>query len=252
MSKVRWLAGLGILVMALAMLFPLAVGAAPPADAAKGKEVWDAKACKSCHGPQGEGRFAAPLAGTARTAEEVIAQVRKPRQNMPAFNERQISDAEIRDAVDYLKTLQRPASFTPVRYEAKADDPPGKVLFNNKRCVACHGEDFSRTAAGIVASGRKTLSVEDVTKQLRTPRANMPAYNETQVTAAEAQQIHAWLAPLVEKAAQAPASAAAPAAAATPQALPTTGGPAGLLVGLLVGLAGLGAAGFGVVARRRR
>lgn len=249
MSKVRWMAVMGILVLALAMLFPIVAGAAPPADAAKGKEVWDAELCKNCHGPQGEGRLAAPLAGTQRTHEEVIAQVRRPRQNMPAFNERQISDTEIRDAVDYLKTLQRPASFTPVRYEAKADDPAGKVLFNNKRCVACHGEAFAQTAAGIVASGRRTLSLEDVTKQLRTPRANMPAFSEAQVTAAEAQQIHAWLAPIVERAAQAPASAGA---AATPSAMPTTGAPGGMLLGLLVGLAGLGVAGLGMALRRIR
>lgn len=243
-----------VLILALVALFPALVAAAPPQDApsappqdaANGQKVWAAKPCKSCHGDNGEGKYAAPLAGTARTAQEAIQQVRNPRSQMPMFNEQKISDQEITDIIDYMKTLQRPASFQPVRYEAQASDPQGKVLFNQKRCVACHG-DFTRTAGGIVASGRKTLADADVEKQLRTPRQNMPRFSEQQVSQAEAQAIAAYLRPIVEQV----AAGGAPAAAPAPAQLPTTGGDPSLLTALFAAL-GMASVAVGVALRRRR
>ncbi len=254
MPKLRWsMLPMAVLALALIALFPLITAAAPPQDAAAGQKTWDAKLCKSCHGPQGEGKLAAPLAGYPKTAADAIAQVRNPRQNMPKFSAQQVSDQEITDMVDYLKTLPRPASFTPVRYEAKADDPPGKVIFNQKRCVGCHGEDFSRTAGFVVQSGRTSLSEADVTKQLRTPRQNMPMFSETQVTADDIKALTPFLNAAVVKAAQGSAAApAAPAAAATPAALPTTGGELPTLAMGLVGLLGLVSAGVGLALRRFR
>ena len=228
-----------IVIIMMFALIPASVGAEPAADAANGQKVWDSKLCKNCHGDKGEGKYAAPLAGTQRTAAEAIAQVRKPRANMPMFDEKKITDQEITDVIDYLKTLQRPAAFTPVQTPTEASDPPGKAIFIAKRCVACHG-DFARTAAGVVASGRKTLAEADVLKQLRTPRANMPMFNETQVTAADITAIANYLKPIVEK-----------AAGATPAALPTTGGDPGLLTSLF-SLFGVLSVAAGLVLRRFR
>ena len=251
---------LAVLILALVALFPALVGAAPPQDplsappqdAANGQKVWAAKPCKSCHGDNGEGKYAAPLAGTARTAQEAINQVRNPRSQMPAFSPQQISDQEITDIVDYMKTLQRPASFQPIRAETQASDPQGKVLFAQKRCVACHG-DFARTAGGVVASGRKTLTDADVEKQLRSPRQNMPRFSEQQVSQAEAQAIAAYLRPIVEQVAASGAPAAAPAAGqpAAPAQLPTTGADPGLLTALVAAL-GMASVAAGMALRRRR
>ncbi|MCW5850749.1 MAG: c-type cytochrome [Anaerolineae bacterium] len=249
-----------VLILALVALFPALVAAAPPQDpasappqdAANGQKVWAAKPCKSCHGDNGEGKYAAPLAGTARTTQEAIQQVRSPRSMMPMFNPQQVSDQEITDIIDYMKTLQRPASFQPIRYEAQPNDPQGKVLFNQKRCVACHG-DYTRTAAGIVASGRKTLTDADVEKQLRTPRQFMPRFSEQEVSQAEAQAIAAYLRPIVEQVAAsggAPA-AAAPAAAPAPAQLPTTGADPSLLTALFAAL-GMASVAAGLALRRRR
>lgn len=229
-----------IVIIMMFALIPASVGAEPAADAANGQKVWEAKLCKNCHGDKGEGKYAGPLAGTQRTAAEAIAQVRKPRANMPAFNDKQITDQEITDIVDYMKTLQRPAAFTPVQTTVPADAPAGTNLMVSKRCVACHGTDFAVTARFIAQAGRKTITVDEVTKQLRTPRANMPMFNETQVTAADIALIANIAKTAVEK-----------AAGATPAALPTTGGDPGLLTSL-VSLFGVLSVAAGLVLRRFR
>ncbi|MCW5881517.1 MAG: c-type cytochrome [Anaerolineae bacterium] len=244
MRKVQWYALPVAALLLLLAMFPLVAGAEPPQDAANGQKVWDTKLCKNCHGPQGEGKYGLPLAGTQKTAADFITQVRTPRQNMPAFDASRISDQEITDIHDYMATLTAPASFTPVRYTPAADDPPGKVLFNQKRCVACHG-DFSQTAAGIVKSGRTTLTQADVEKQLHTPRQFMPRFSDTQVTAADAAAITAYLAPIVAQAAGAPAQPA-------PTQLPTTGGVLPMLFMSLAALAGFVSVAAGLLLRRLR
>ena len=237
------LTGIVLLLLTLA-IFPLAASAEPPQDAANGPKVWDTKLCKNCHGPQGEGKYGLPLAGTQKSAADFITQVRTPRQFMPAFDASRISDQEITDIHDHMATLTAPPAFTPVRYTPAADDPPGKVLFNQKRCVACHG-DFSQTAAGIVKSGRTTLTQADVEKQLRTPRQFMPHFSETQVTTADAAAITAYLGPMVAQAAGAPAQPA-------PTQLPTTGGALPMLFMSLAALTGFAAAAAGILLRRFR
>ncbi|MSP12270.1 MAG: c-type cytochrome [Chloroflexi bacterium] len=221
--------------------------AAPPTDAVAGKTTWDAKACKSCHGTNGEGKYAGPLAGTTRTVDEVLAQVRNPRSMMPLFKTDKVTDTEIKDMYDYLKTLTKPASFAPLVYQAKADDLPGKVLFNQKRCAACHGEGAERVAQIVLGAGRKTISEAEVLTQLRTPRNNMPMFKDTIVSNADASTIAAFLKTVVEKAAAAPP--AAPAAA--PAALPTTGG-AELPLAPLAGIGGMLSMILGLAIRRFR
>lgn len=250
MTKLNKSVLVSAMVIALVLLFPMLASAEPPQDAAAGQKTWEAKLCKNCHGPMGEGRYAGPLAGTARTTAEAIAQVRGPRAQMPAFNAQQISDQEITDIVDYMKTLTRPAAFTPVRYDAKADDPPGKVLFNQKRCAACHGENFQNTAPLLARAGRKGLTLAEVTKQVRTPANMMPTFKTDFVTDADIATMQPWLnAQVVAAAAAAPA---APAPAATPGALPTTGGDPSTLAMALISLMGFLSVAAGLVLRRRR
>jgi mono/diheme cytochrome c family protein len=223
-------------------------------DPVKGKALWEAKNCKSCHGPNGEGKYAGPRAGDGKTAADWIKQVRTPRQNMPAFDEKHITDQEITDMNAYMQTLPKPASFTPVAYTPAADDMPGKVLFNQKRCVACHGADPSGFVKARFTDKGRTVTAADVIKQLRTPAQNMPMFSVTQVSDAEATQIADYYKSLVVAAA--PAPTAAPAATAAPATLPTAGGATPWMVwAMLIVLGGLSVLGIGiglnVLARKR-
>lgn len=93
-------------VLAVASLLPAGAAAqAWPAagDAAAGRQVF-ATNCAACHGPNAEGRGAAPsLVGVAErtTVEEVEGIIRRGRSGMPAFGDR-LSDAEIADVVAFL------------------------------------------------------------------------------------------------------------------------------------------------------
>jgi len=262
MIRLMRLAGLALIALSVWFAWPVenVVHADPALDAAAGQKVWAAKACKSCHGANAEGKYARVLAGYDKTADDVIKQVRTPRNAMPAFNTTQISDADIRDLFDYLKTLTPPASFTAVTYQAQAGDDPGKVLFNQKRCVACHGENAERVAQIVLGRGGKTITPEEVMKQVRTPRANMPTFRPEWVTDADIAIIAPFLKSVVEKAAAAapaaattpaPAAAATPAPAQAPATLPKTGDEMPLLpYALIVGLIGMTLLGASFMLRR--
>ena len=212
----RKMFAVSMLLAAMLVLFAGTALAQGDGNADKGKTLWEANLCKSCHGANGEGKYAGPLAGTTRTAEEVIKQARTPRANMPAFDAVHVSDMDLTDMWAYLRTLSKPASFTPTTYTAAASDMPGKVLFNQKRCVACHGSDPSGFVKARFTNNGRTVSAAAVIKQLRTPFQKMPMFNTTKVSDEQAGQIADYLKSL---------AAAAPAAgAAAPKTLPTAGG----------------------------
>ena len=67
-----------------------ATGAAPTGNAEAGKGHWanGNTSCRNCHGADGEGAFAAALAGRINlTYERFRAQVRSPAERMPAYVE---------------------------------------------------------------------------------------------------------------------------------------------------------------------
>jgi mono/diheme cytochrome c family protein len=263
MIRLMRLIGLALMTLSVWMAAPVqqVAYADPSLDAAEGKKVWDAKACKSCHGANAEGKYARVLAGYDKTADDIIKQVRTPRNAMPAFSATVISDVEIRNLFDYLKTLTPPASFTAQTYQAQAGDDPGKVLFNQKRCAACHGENAERVAQIVLGRGGKTITADEIKTQVRTPRRNMPVFRPEYVTDADIAAMAPFLKSVVEKAAAAapaaattpaPAAAATPAPAQAPATLPKTGAETPLLpYALIVGLVGITLLGASFVLRRR-
>ena len=123
-------------------------------DAAKGKTLWEGNSCKRCHGENGEGKYAGPRAGDGKKAADWIKQVRTPRQNMPAYSSTQLSDADLTDMWAFMQTLTKPASFTPIAYTPAEGDLPGKALFSQKRCVACHGDGKGLVKTRFTDKGR--------------------------------------------------------------------------------------------------
>ncbi|MCX7668453.1 MAG: cytochrome c [Anaerolineae bacterium] len=230
--------------LVLMVLLAATVAAQGTGDPVKGKAAWEAANCKSCHGANGEGKFAGPRAGDGKTAADWIKQVRTPRANMPAYSVAQISDATLTDMWAYMQTLPKPASFTPYSVPVPATDPAGKQLWSQKRCEACHSNFGQGMIKTRFVDQNRAITTEVVLKQLRTPAKAMPAFNATQVTDAQAAQI----AEFMKAQADAIKKAAAPAAPA-PAAMPKTGGD--LMPWFLSGLALLGA-GAGLMWRRRR
>lgn len=91
----------------VALPFAAAAQDAPRGDPVAGKQLFDSKACYSCHGYVGQGsregpRLAPPLAFPA-----FLAQLREPRAIMPPYKEAILSDQQAADIVAYLASVPR-------------------------------------------------------------------------------------------------------------------------------------------------
>ena len=111
MSAMRHSLALAALVLALAAP---ARADAPAGDAAAGKRVYLADGCFECHGRVGQGGAylgpAPSLAATELPYDAFLQQLREPANNMPAYAEAVLPEAQAADIYAYLRSLPgRPA-----------------------------------------------------------------------------------------------------------------------------------------------
>ena len=233
MRHVRRVSTLLLVLLVFVSLSASFALAAPPAqDPDNGKALWEQALCQKCHGAAGEGMWAGPLAGSDKTVEDWVAQVRSPRNRMPHFSPEQVSDAMVMDMHAYLATLTKPESFTPADAGLPADAPAGQQLLVEKRCVACHGT--TGPIQGFQSRGQ-TPSAEAVINQLRTPFKNMPMFTAEQVSDEEATLIAEFLVSQV-----------------SPASLPATGGSNSSILALVLLLLGGGLLLMGLALRSLR
>jgi mono/diheme cytochrome c family protein len=106
------------LLFLAAILSTAALAAETPAgDAANGKRLFVKDGCYECHGYAGQGGFAgARIADIELKAKGLIAYVRAPAGQMPAYKEKVISDQQLTDIWAYLESLPKakPAKDIPL------------------------------------------------------------------------------------------------------------------------------------------
>jgi len=105
------LARLGLLAITFAATCALAQ---PDGDAERGRKLFMDKMCFTCHGTLGQGgeRGSGPqVAPAAWPYEAFVQQIRHPRQDMPRYSAKYVSDDELRDMYAYLTSIKpwRPA-----------------------------------------------------------------------------------------------------------------------------------------------
>jgi len=87
---------------------------APAGDAARGKKVYMEQLCYTCHGTVGQGgdRGSGPrIYPNPYPFPAFVMQVRKPRQTMPPYQEKHVSDQDLADMYHYLfSTKPAPAA----------------------------------------------------------------------------------------------------------------------------------------------
>ena len=87
---------------------------APPGSAERGKKAYLQQLCHTCHGTVGQGgeRGAGPkIYPNPYPWQAFLTQVRKPRQVMPPYTEKNVSDQEVADMYHYLfSTKPSPAA----------------------------------------------------------------------------------------------------------------------------------------------
>ena len=87
---------------------------APPGNAERGKKAYLEQLCYTCHGTVGQGgdRGSGPkIYPNPYPFPAFVMQVRKPRQGMPPYNEKHVSDQDLADMYHYLfSTKPSPAA----------------------------------------------------------------------------------------------------------------------------------------------
>ena len=111
------------LTLAAFVAAAIGFGAEPPqpqADRAKGKELYVKYSCYACHDFDGHGGAGARLVPMKLLLPVFTAYVRGPRQ-MPAYREKVMSDADLAEIWNYLKTIPEspPAKSIPLLEQFK-------------------------------------------------------------------------------------------------------------------------------------
>jgi len=78
---------------------------APPGDAKRGARIFIQQLCHNCHGTVGQGgeRGAGPrIYPNPFPFQAFVMQVRRPRQAMPPYTEKHLSDQDLADIYHYL------------------------------------------------------------------------------------------------------------------------------------------------------
>jgi mono/diheme cytochrome c family protein len=87
---------------------------APPGNAERGRKVFMEQLCYTCHGTVGQGgdRGSGPkIYPNPFPYAAFVTQVRKPRQSMPHYDEKYVSDQDLADIYHYLfSTKPSPAA----------------------------------------------------------------------------------------------------------------------------------------------
>lgn len=81
---------------------------APRGDAANGKKLFQAVGCFQCHGFVGQGGAAGPKLIDPTPYPAFITQLRTPRQVMPPYTERVLTDQQVADIYAHVKTFPLP------------------------------------------------------------------------------------------------------------------------------------------------
>ena len=105
--------GFAVALIALPLAAPSFAQSA--GDAARGKQVFMADACYTCHGTTGAGGGPAgpKLAHDGLSPEAILQQIRHPQAQMPAYSEQILPAQDAADVIAYLQSLSATPALKP-------------------------------------------------------------------------------------------------------------------------------------------
>ena len=107
MGRSVWMLGAGVLAGVLGLSAALAQNA-PNGNVASGKKLYESIGCSQCHGYVGQGGAAGPKLIDPTPYAAFIVQLRTPRQVMPPYTERVLSEQQAADIYAHVKTFPLP------------------------------------------------------------------------------------------------------------------------------------------------
>src|SRR5579862_2321797 len=97
-----------LLILTVVTHFPVTASGAQ-ADPPPGRVPYD-RVCRVCHGPEGRGDAAPRLVPFTMEYDEVLAKVREGGSEMPPISAQTVSDDEVKQILEYLKSITPPAT----------------------------------------------------------------------------------------------------------------------------------------------
>ena len=101
----------------LAKLSLAALADAPAGDVTRGNRLYMTNMCYTCHGTAGQGgdRGSGPrIAYDVWPWEGFVQQVRHPREQMPRYDAKHVSDQELADIYAYVASMKRGAKASDI------------------------------------------------------------------------------------------------------------------------------------------
>jgi mono/diheme cytochrome c family protein len=199
---VHFLAICSVAVVGVVTLSPVQARPVPQAgNVANGQKVFSAQKCESCHGMKGEG--GAGDAGGPQIAPPPVAlpmfidTVRNPKDPMPAFSPKEVSDAELTDVYAFLKSMGAPAAPQPSPQSnggqaGTGNAANGKKIYMSAGCYECHDIE-GQGGAGTGPRLAPPMAYSGFIHQVRSPSDQMPPYTAKVLTDAEVSDIYAYL-----------------------------------------------------------
>jgi mono/diheme cytochrome c family protein len=87
----------------------------PAGNAENGKKLYAAAACYACHGYVGQGGSAGPRLGPpAVSFAAFVSALRHPREDMPPYTAKVLSDAQVADIYAHVKTFPEPPALNTI------------------------------------------------------------------------------------------------------------------------------------------
>lgn len=111
----RRMIGLVIALGIVPLTSPSLAQSASAGDAARGKQLYLADGCYSCHGTTGAGGgFSGPkLAHDGLSPAAMLQQMRQPQAQMPAYTEKIVPDQDAADIIAYIQSLSATPAPSP-------------------------------------------------------------------------------------------------------------------------------------------
>lgn len=157
----------------------------------RGQRLFYAVGCFYCHGIKAEGAVGPPLAGTWLSLDMVIHQVYQPRGDMQVFDAEAVPEEDVTAIYAYLQALAQPPGFRPQILPDHPDSTTGEALYGHFGCFGCHGFQ-GEGGFGPPLAGTQ-LSLAEIQRQVRIPKARMPAFGPALISDEELGHIQAFL-----------------------------------------------------------
>ena len=110
----RSLIFIGMFVSILAAQTPAPTAGAPAGNVENGKKLYTERGCFQCHNTLGQGGEGPRLAPRLILFPAFMKELRQPRDQMPPYTSKVMSDKEIADIYAFLSTVPPPAAVSTI------------------------------------------------------------------------------------------------------------------------------------------